>query len=143
MTKQQQLECEKIIARKGGEIDDWGWLSKDMTVYTTTIDELRGQDAQVYYNPSDRRMKISNWNEFSMKEPGKPKESATKMEVRAFYDEDYKIQLVKEDGGGHDHLHLIYKGEDLGYLHIDKDRVQWCPYAKAMGDQFIRIGEDC
>lgn len=62
-----------------------------------------------------------------MKEPEKPVESDTKMEVNAF-EEDTKIELVKEAdsyGSGHDDVHILCDGKDMGYFHIYSSRLCW------------------
>lgn len=147
MTREQQKEVLKILTHtpysEDVTVDDRGWVSKDADIYTEDIDALRVQGARIYYRIDREQMRISNWQKHLMKEPEKPKESATRMEVRAFYDEDYTIQLVKNDGIKHDHIHIVYEDRDLGYLHIDKERIQWCPFTKVAGDKFIKIGEDC
>lgn len=124
MTREQQLEVQKIIERKGGAIDGNGRITQSTCLFTTDIDALRRLNADLWYEANRQQMKISYWNLSLLKEP---KESATRMEVRAF-EEDSKIELVKKDfGEGHDDIHIFCNGEDLGFMHIWSKKIYWWP----------------
>jgi len=78
MTREQQQEVKRIIKDRGGTINEDGWISKDTSIYTHTIDALREQDAQVFYQGSRHQLWMNDWNEDLMK----PEESEWKQKIR-------------------------------------------------------------